>query len=121
MIIGIGVDACPVERMRAALERRPGLADRLFRPGEQLKNGRPRQAESMAARFAAKEALIKAMGSAGTWLDAEVINDEVGKPGFQLHNDVARRAESLGIEKIHLAISHDGGMAIAMVVCEGNR
>ena len=115
MIIGIGTDLCVVERFEAMLERRPGLLERLLTPQE-----RELSLPSQAARFAAKEALAKALGSPGgmRWLDCEVTKSEAGVPSFKASGTVAARITELGIGPIHLSISHDGGYATAMVVCE---
>lgn len=115
MIVGIGTDLVVVERFAAALERQPGLAARLLTDGE-----RTRSAESQAGRFAAKEALAKALGSPGglRWLDCEVVVDEHGRPRFELRGTVAALAGRLGVRTTHLSISHDGGFATATVVCE---
>lgn len=115
MIVGIGTDLIVVERFANALSRQPRLADRLLTPAEQQL---PMQ--SKAARFAAKEALAKALGSPGglRWLDCEVIRDEHGKPDFLLTGTVLELAKGKGVERVHLSISHDGGFATAMVVCE---
>lgn len=115
MIIGIGVDLTPIERFASMVERRPGLARRLLSEGE-----RSVSVESQAGRFAAKEALAKALGSPGgmRWLDAEVVTNEVGQPGFVLSGTVSALADRLGVRQIHLSLSHDAGVAIAMVVCE---
>ncbi len=118
MIVGIGVDVCEVARFERAVERRPGLRDRLLAPAEQT--ARP---ESQAARFAAKEALAKALGapSGMVWHDAIVSTDDHGRPCFVLTGTVAARAAELGIETIHLSLSHDAGIATAFVVCEAGR
>ena len=115
MIVGIGTDLCVVERFKEMLERSPGIDERLLTPGE-----RALSVESRAARFAAKEALAKALGSPGgmRWLDCEVAKTDDGMPHFVTEGSVAARIEALGIETIHLSISHDGGFATAMVVCE---
>lgn len=115
MIVGIGTDLVDVERFRAAIERQPGLSARLLTDGE-----RALSLESQAARFAAKEALAKALGSPGglRWQDCEVVRDEHGKPSFVLRGTVEALAERLGVAKVHLSIAHDGGYATAMVVCE---
>lgn len=115
MIIGIGTDLCVVERFEAMLERRPGLLHRLLTPSEQQLS-----LPSQAARFAAKEALAKALGSPGgmRWLDCEITKTDAGVPSFATTGTVAARIEELGIGCIHLSISHDGGYATAMVVCE---
>lgn len=115
MIVGVGTDLCVVERFEAMLERRPGLRERLLTPSE-----RELSIQSQAARFAAKEAFAKALGSPGgmRWLDCEVVKSEQGVPSFVATGTVAARVAALGITKIHLSISHDGGFATAMVVCE---
>jgi holo-[acyl-carrier protein] synthase len=75
---------------------------------------------SQAARFAAKEALAKALGApAGlSWHDAEVVTDERGRPEFKVTGTVAARATELGIGTIHVSLSHDAGIASAVVICE---
>ena len=115
MIIGIGTDLCVVERFEAMLARRPGLRERLLAPAE-----RELSIQSQAARFAAKEALAKALGSPGglRWLDAEVVKSDAGVPSLRVTGTVAERVAALRIARIHLSISHDGGYATALVVCE---
>ncbi len=115
MIVGIGTDLCVVERFEAMLRRRPGVAERLLTPEE-----RALPVQSQAARFAAKEALAKALGSPGdmSWLDAEVVSSEAGVPSFVVTGAVAERLAELGVARIHLSVSHDGGFASATVVCE---
>lgn len=114
MIIGIGIDVCPVERFASAAVRQ-GLVSRLF-------TGAERQASvtRLAGRFAAKEALAKALGSPGglVWTDVEVRNDVDGKPYFEMTGTIAARAQLLGIRTTHLSITHDAGIAAAVVVCE---
>ncbi|WP_296136957.1 holo-ACP synthase [uncultured Tessaracoccus sp.] len=115
MIVGIGTDLIVVDRFAAALERQPGLGARLLTEQE-----RGLAVESQAARFAAKEALAKALGAPGglRWLDCEVVRDEARQPHVHCTGTVAERVAELGITRIHLSISHDGGLATAMVVCE---
>lgn len=115
MIIGIGVDVCSLQRFEDAAAR-PGVLDRLLTPQEQWGNK-----QSLAGRFAAKEALAKALGAPTglAWIDCHVTKDDAGAPGFELEGSVAARASALGVRRIHLSISHDGGIAVAMVVCEG--
>ena len=122
MIIGIGIDVVPVERFAASLVRTPGLRDRLFTAAEQhTPSGTLRSGESLAARFAAKEALAKALGAPGDlhWHDAEVVVGDHGRPHLQVRGSVAGRAAQLGVSTWHLSLSHDGGIASAMVVAEG--
>ncbi|MDQ6937932.1 MAG: holo-ACP synthase [Actinomycetota bacterium] len=121
MIAGIGIDVVPVERFGAALLRTPGLAERLFTPAERLTAaGAQRTAESLAARFAAKEALAKALGAPGgmLWTDAEVQTDDAGRPSLAVRGTVAARAGQLGVTAWHVSLSHDGGIASAVVVAE---
>jgi len=122
MIIGVGIDVCPVERFAASLARTPGLRHRLFTAAEQrTPAGADRTGESLAARFAAKEALAKALGAPGDlhWHDAEVVVGERGRPHLQVRGTVARRAAELGVTSWHVSLSHDGGIASAVVIAEG--
>jgi holo-[acyl-carrier protein] synthase len=122
VIVGVGIDVVPVERFALALERTPTLAERLFTPAELVTPaGEPRSAESLAARFAAKEALAKSLGAGGgmAWTDAEVVTDERGAPVLSVRGSVADRAASLGVTRWHLSMSHDGGIAAATVIAEG--
>jgi holo-[acyl-carrier protein] synthase len=115
VIIGVGIDVCDVDRFAEAVQRTPALVRRLFTPAEA-----ERPIASQAARFAAKEALAKALGapSGMSWLDAEVITDDHGRPAFKIIGTVADRAAALGVGTIHLSLSHDAGIASAVVVCE---
>lgn len=122
MIVGVGIDVVPVARFARALARTPGLAQRLFTADEQVTHaGAPRSAESLAARFAAKEALAKALGAPGGmhWIDAEVQTDDQGRPTLIVRGTVAARAALLGVVHWHLSLSHDGGVAAATVIAEG--
>ena len=122
MIIGIGIDVVPVDRFAASLARTAGLRDRLFTAEEQrTPSGAPRTGESLAARFAAKEALAKALGAPGDlhWHDAEVTVGEHGRPHIEVRGSVAGRAAQLGVSSWHVSLSHDGGIASAVVVAEG--
>ena len=121
MIIGVGIDVVPVERFAAALARTPSLAGRLFTASERVtKGGETRSAESLAARFAAKEALAKALGAPGgmLWTDAEVLVDDAGRPSLEVRGTVRARADSLGVASWHVSLSHDGGIAAATVIAE---
>ena len=83
-------------------------------------SGNPRAAESLAARFAAKEAVAKALGAPGgmRWHDCEVVIDPDGRPWLTVSGTVAAVARDRGIRRWHLSLSHDGGVAVAMVVAE---
>jgi holo-[acyl-carrier protein] synthase len=115
MIVGIGVDVVDVERFGETLDRTPAMRARLFTIREQKLS-----LASLAARFAAKEALAKALGApAGLqWLDCEVTKDDDGRPVFELTGTVAARTTALGARTLHLSMSHDAGLASAMVVAE---
>jgi holo-[acyl-carrier protein] synthase len=115
-IVGVGVDVVDVARLERVLTRTPRLAGRLFTDAERT-SGRP---EQLAARFAAKEATAKALGAPGglRWRDAEVVVDEGGRPRLHVHGGVAEEAEAQGIRTWHLSMSHDGGIATAVVVAE---
>ena len=116
MIVGVGIDVVNVERFGQTLERTPALRDRVFTAAEKdLPLG------SLAGRFAAKEALAKALGAPTglSWLDAEIRNDPDGKPLLTMSGSVAALAGKLGATKAHLSISHDGDIASAVVVLEG--
>jgi holo-[acyl-carrier protein] synthase len=114
-IVGIGVDVVDIERFTQTLERTPGLRERLFVESELAH--RP---ASLAARFAAKEALAKALSTDGglVWTDAVVVRDGATAPTFELSGTVAARAAALGITHLHLSLSHDAGIASAFVVAE---
>lgn len=121
MIVGVGIDVVPVERFAESLRRTPSLASRLFTAAEQVTDtGGRRSAESLAARFAAKEALAKALGAPGDlrWTDAEVVTDQFGRPHLEVRDTVAARAAQLGVTRWHVSLSHDGGIASATVIAE---
>ncbi|MFE9781218.1 holo-ACP synthase [Streptomyces sp. NPDC005775] len=122
MIIGVGIDVAEIERFDAALERTPQLAQRLFVDSELLLPGGERRGiASLAARFAAKEALAKALGAPGglLWTDAEVYVEETGQPRLRVRGSVAARAAELGVRQWHVSLSHDAGIASAVVIAEG--
>ena len=116
MIVGVGIDVVQVERLERALARTPRLRERLFTDAEQSLE----RSESLAARFAAKEAVAKALGAPGglRWRDAEVVSDPSGRPRLVLHGGVADEAAAQGITTWHLSLSHDAGVATAVVVAE---
>ncbi|WP_431960968.1 holo-ACP synthase [Actinacidiphila sp. bgisy160] len=121
MIIGVGIDVAEIDRFEQSLERTPGLAERLFLPGElHLPSGARRGSASLAARFAAKEAVAKALGAPGGlhWSDAEVVTEDSGQPRLIVRGTVAARAEQLGVRAFHISLSHDAGVASAVVIAE---
>lgn len=115
VIIGVGIDVVDVARFLQTLERTPRLRARLFTEDEQRL-----QPASLAARFAAKEALAKALGAPVglRWRDAEVHRGTDGRPHLRMQGTVAARAESLGARRTHVSLSHDAGIASAVVVVE---
>jgi holo-[acyl-carrier protein] synthase len=120
-VVGVGIDLVPVARFAESLERTPSLARRLFTVAElTTSSGAARTPESLAARFAAKEALAKAIGGGGgmVWTDAEVRVDDAGRPYLSVRGTVAQRAASLGVARWHVSLSHDGGIAAATVIAE---
>lgn len=121
MIIGIGIDVVDVARFERSVARTPGVLVRLFAQSELMDGGERRSMRSMAARFAAKEALIKAIGdSAGVrWHDMAVVSDGLRNPSIEVSNALAEIVSARGIASIHLSMSHDAGLAIASVIAEG--
>ena len=115
MIVGVGIDVVDVARFADSLDRTPGLAERLFTPAE-----RRLGMSSLAARFAAKEAVAKALGAPSGlhWHDAEVVSADSGEPSLTIKGSVAERAAELGVKTWHVSLSHDAGMASAVVIAE---
>ena len=115
MIVGIGVDLVDIARFERTLERTPRLRERLFSPAE-----RALKPHSLAARYAAKEALIKALGGSDGvhWTEIEVASAASGAPHFLLTGSTAAVIEERGITAVHLSMSHDAGLATAYVVAE---
>ncbi len=111
----MGIDVVDVDRFGITLKRTPAMCERLFTATE-----RQRPLASLAARFAAKEALAKALGGPDGlhWTDAEVQTDESGRPSLALTGTVARRADELGVVRTHVSLSHDAGIASAVVILE---
>jgi holo-[acyl-carrier protein] synthase len=119
-VIGIGVDLCEVERMRAALARTPRLRDRLFTDAERRYcDLRKDPTERYAARFAAKEAVLKAMGlgvGACKWREIEVERADSGAPSVVLHGGAQRLADERGIGVWRLTMTHTSTTAEAIAV-----
>lgn len=115
MIVGIGIDVVDIARFLATLERVPALRARLFTPDE-----RDLPPASLAARFAAKEAIAKSLGApAGmSWQDATIGRTPGAQPVVEVIGSVAAKAAELGVTCFHLSISHDAGIASAMVIAE---
>ncbi len=115
MIVGIGVDLVDIPRFERSIARTPRLIERLFTPAE-----RTLKPHSLAARYAAKEALIKALGGSDGvhWTDIEVGSEPGGRPVFALAGETDATVASRGITALHLSLSHDAGLATAYVVAE---
>jgi len=119
-IRGIGVDAVDLDRFRATIRRRPQLVDRLFSAGERADvapsvDPLPR----LAARFAAKEAVMKALGvgiGAFAFTDVEVVSHPGGAPGLRLRGGAAVLADGAGVGSWHVSLTHTGLVAVASVV-----
>lgn len=109
----IGIDLVDIVRMQRALQNTPALLQRLFHVDEQKLS-----TESLAARFAAKEALAKAIGNPSmlSWNEISIVNEESGKPIMKLHGKTEQNLKALGINRIELSLTHDGGMAGAVVM-----
>jgi holo-[acyl-carrier protein] synthase len=122
---GIGIDAVDVARFRTVLARRPGLAHRLFTDAERsYAHSGQDPGSRLAARFAAKEAVLKALGvgiGAADFRDVEVVRSDDGAPALALGGRAAALAERRGIRWWHLSLTHTDLVAVASVVAEGDR
>ena len=120
----IGIDIVDVPRFRALLARRPRIAERLFTPAErEYAEARADPAERLAARFAAKEAVMKALGAGFgdvAFKDMEVVRAPGGKPGVRLSGRAAARARRAGVTGWHLSLSHTATSAVAVAVATGS-
>lgn len=125
VIVGIGIDQVEVARLRALLERWPERArERLFTEVERREcRDRARPAECLAARFAAKEALFKALGTGWarglSWTEAEVATSPEGRPLLRLSGTARRLAREAGAETAHVSCTHEAGVAASVVILEG--
>lgn len=122
MVIGVGVDVVDVERLRASLARTPTMRQRIFTPME-LEYVAPKAdpMPSLAARFAAREAVMKAMGlglGAFGFQEVSVRVDEAGAPQLLVIGQAASLASARGIDSWHLSLAHDGGVSMAMVIAD---
>lgn len=116
MILGIGVDTVDVARFEQQLTRTPRLKERLFTESESGFSS-----ASLAARFAAKEALIKALGGSGAlgWHDLEIVRGESRAPSFLRTAALERELLLRGDGTVFVSLTHDGGIATAFVVIDG--
>jgi len=124
MIIGTGVDIVSVGRVRLILERQKArFIERVFTPEEQeYCNAHRDPAPHYAVRFAAKEALLKALGTGWSsgirWVDVEVRRKEGKAPVLRIHGEAARIAAEMGVRAIHVSLSHSDENAVATIVLE---
>ena len=124
MIVGLGVDIAEVDRLEAAIGRRgEAFLKRVYTPGEIAYCERHRaRFERYAARFAAKEATMKALGTGWgngvRWVDLEVAREPSGKPTMRLHGRAREIADQMGVKHISLSLTHSGNTAFAQVIFE---
>jgi len=118
MIKGVGIDVVDIARFGETLARTPALLQRLFTEAE-----RTLPLPSLAARFAAKEALAKTLDSPVglRWTDVTVLRSPGGRPELDIRGTVRDRVCELGIQTLHVSLSHDAGIASAVVIAEGDR
>ncbi|MDQ1364161.1 MAG: holo-[acyl-carrier protein] synthase [Acidimicrobiaceae bacterium] len=118
-MIGLGIDAVDIGRFRTVLARRPGMAERLFTAGERAYAARQADpAPSLAARFAAKEAAMKALGvglGAFRWTDVEVVRLASGQPALRMRGAAAALASKQGVGKFLVSLTHTSSQAEAVV------
>lgn len=120
-MIGVGLDLVEIDRIRRTLARTPGLVDRLFTPVEQAHaRSAADPSERYAGRFAAKEAVMKALGvglGAVGWHDIEIVRRESGAPEVRLTGRARQRADELGVGSWRISITHTAELAEAIAIC----
>jgi holo-[acyl-carrier protein] synthase len=125
MILGTGIDLCEVPRMQTLVQApAEDFVAHVFLPGEIAYCQTKRHpAEHFAARFAAKEAVVKALADTGGkgsfWLDIEIRNEQDGRPAVTLHGRALEMADALGVRRVLVSLTHTREMAAATVVLEG--
>jgi holo-[acyl-carrier protein] synthase len=123
VIYGVGIDEVEVARVEKKLEETAGLKERLF-TGTEIKycESKKNKAQHFAARFAAKEAFFKALGTGWRkgmgFSEIEIVDDDLGKPACVLHGKVRQYVEELGINGYHISLTHLKDIAAAIVVLE---
>jgi len=122
MILGIGIDITEIKKIEESI-RSQALQRKVFTPAElKAVDGFKHKAEHLAGKFAAKEAFMKAIGAGirqEVWFSQiEVLNDEFGKPFIKVSGEAEKRFKESKSEKVHISISHSGGMAVAVVILE---
>jgi holo-[acyl-carrier protein] synthase len=118
-IVGLGVDICEIARMERALTRHPSMRARVFTPEEiAYCDGKARPAESYAGRFAAREAVIKALGGyrSRRWPDIGVTRNAAGAPAIALAGNAKRRADALGVDRVLITFTHERTNAVAFAI-----
>lgn len=121
MIVGIGVDVVDIARFESLMSRQPTFIERVLTHSEiHHRDGSRRSSASLAARFAAKEAVAKSLGApAGlSWHDCVVSTDETGRPHLDIRGSVEAMALALQVTRWHISLTHDGGHSIAYVIAE---
>jgi holo-[acyl-carrier protein] synthase len=121
-IRGLGVDICEIARMERALARHPTMRERVFTPEEiSYCDSKARPAESYAGRFAAREAVIKALGGypGKRWQDISVTRAPSGAPAIRLDGNAKRRADMLGVTQVLVTFTHERANAVAFAVAVG--
>jgi holo-[acyl-carrier protein] synthase len=127
MIAGTGIDIIEIERIEHSIERfGQRFLNRVYLPGEQAYCQRKKNAaESFAARFAAKEAAAKALGTGMShgvnWREIEVVREPGGRPALRFHGRAALRAERMGVHHANLSLTHSTGLAMASVILESRQ
>lgn len=120
MIKGTGIDIIEIERIQKAMDRNPRFLERLFRENEiNILRENQFKPSSVAGFFAAKEAILKALGTGLrnlSWQDIEIYKDKMGKPHVKLHNNALKTAYSRDINQIHISISHSRDNAVAQAI-----
>ena len=123
-IVGLGVDICEIARMERALTRHPSMRARMFTTEEiAYCDGKARPAESYAGRFAAREAVIKALGGyrSRRWQDISVTRSAAGAPAIALAGNAKRRADALGVDRVLITFTHERTNAVAVAVAVRDR
>lgn len=121
MIVGLGIDVCSIERMRRALERHGDrFFSRICSEAERKDLSGRDVATALAGRFAVKEAFAKALdGARGVgWHEVEVRREPSGRPSLALHGNAIAMVQKFGADKWHVTITHDAGVAVAVVILE---
>ena len=123
MVVGLGIDLVETARLGRALARTSGFESRVFTEGESADcAARGDRVQALAARFAAKEACLKALGTGWAgglgFRQVEVVRETSGSPTLRLHGAAAARAASLGVTRIHVSLTHQASAAAAVVLLE---